>query len=259
MAFTTAKFRVDPLLIKVLSETYRSTEKALKELVDNAWDADAGTVRISLPAPMSGDSIVIADDGSGMTATEVEGEYLIVADDRRSRRGDRTPNRKRQVKGRKGIGKFAGLMAADTMSMETVARGQRTHLRIRKEALKPREGDLEAVSLPKEVSACPPDEHGTTITLSDLNQAFDYPDAANCAASSFLNMAAARTSPSSSMAVVWTWATFQARRSSIARRCPKSERWNYATQLATANRGLRVAVSLFGFRARSSVNQRFLA
>lgn len=177
MAVTTAKFRVDPLLIKVLSETYRSTEKALKELVDNAWDADAGTVRISLPAPMSGDSIVVADDGSGMTTTEVEGEYLIVADDRRSRRGERTPNRKRQVKGRKGIGKFAGLMAADTMSMETMARGQRTRLRIRKEALKPREGDLEAVSLPKEVSACPMDTHGTTITLSDLNQAFDYPDA----------------------------------------------------------------------------------
>lgn len=177
MAGKTTRFRVDPLLIKILSDSYRSTEKALKELVDNAWDADARTVRISLPAPMTRDPIVIADDGSGMTPAEVDGEYLIVADDRRSRRGEQTAGLKRQVKGRKGIGKFAGLMAADTMAMATKARGQRTEVQIRKEALKPREDDLEAVSLPTEVSECPPEERGTTITLSDLNQAFEYPDA----------------------------------------------------------------------------------
>lgn len=173
----TTRFRVDPLLIKVLSETYRSTEKALKELVDNAWDADATAVRIKLPEPLSGEPIVISDDGSGMTLMEVEGEYLSVADDRRSRRGERTPKFKRLVKGRKGIGKFAGLMAADTMEMETRVRGQRTCVQIPKDALKPREGDLEAVSLPIESAACPPEEHGTTITLRNLNQAFEYPDA----------------------------------------------------------------------------------
>jgi hypothetical protein len=36
-----ANFRVDPRLTSLLGESYRSTEQALRELVDNAWDADA--------------------------------------------------------------------------------------------------------------------------------------------------------------------------------------------------------------------------
>lgn len=172
------RFRVDPLLIKVLSETYRSTEKALKELVDNAWDADATTVHVTLPAPMTRNPIVITDDGSGMVPSEVEQTYMVVADDRRSRSGDLTRTYRRQVKGRKGIGKFAGLMAANTMEMETKSRGQRTYVKIPMSALKPREADLETVHVPIHVSNdCDPDDHGTTITLSDLIQSLEYPDA----------------------------------------------------------------------------------
>ena len=37
-----AHFRVDPRLASLLGESYRSTEQAIKELIDNAWDADAG-------------------------------------------------------------------------------------------------------------------------------------------------------------------------------------------------------------------------
>ena len=168
------RFRVDPLLIKVLSETYRSTEKALKELVDNAWDADATTVHVTLPAPMTRNPIVITDDGSGMVPSEVEQTYMVVADDRRSRSGDLTRTYRRQVKGRKGIGKFAGLMAANTMEMETKSRGQRTYVKIPMSALKPREADLETVHVPIHVSNdCDPDDHGTTITLSDLIQSLE--------------------------------------------------------------------------------------
>jgi HSP90 family molecular chaperone len=64
------RFQVDSRLASLLSQEYSSTEKALKELMDNAWDADAGRIFISLPAPMSSESIVISDDGSGMTAEE---------------------------------------------------------------------------------------------------------------------------------------------------------------------------------------------
>jgi hypothetical protein len=44
-----ANFEVDPRLATLLSETYRSTEQAIKELIDNAWDADAENVRVQLP------------------------------------------------------------------------------------------------------------------------------------------------------------------------------------------------------------------
>lgn len=65
------RFQVDSRLATLLSQEYPSSERALKELVDNAWDADAEHVSVNLPKPMSGGSIVIADDGSGMTEEEL--------------------------------------------------------------------------------------------------------------------------------------------------------------------------------------------
>lgn len=176
-AQTTARFRVDPQLATLLGEGYRSSEFALKELVDNAWDADSSEVRITLPAALSGEPIIIADDGTGMTPTEVVEDYLRIARSRRSRKGERTPQRNRAVKGRKGIGKFAGLMAADTMILETRCRGMLTRLQIRKEDLRPGADDLEAIDLPIETAPCDPAEHGTTITLTGLHQGFDVPTA----------------------------------------------------------------------------------
>src|SRR6266536_527448 len=46
----TAYFQVAPRLAILLGETYRSSEQAVKELVDNAWDADAEEVWIELPS-----------------------------------------------------------------------------------------------------------------------------------------------------------------------------------------------------------------
>lgn len=173
----TARFRVDPKLAALLGEGYRSSEYALKELIDNAWDADATLVRVTLPEPFSADPIVIEDNGTGMTEQEVRRDYLAVASDRSTRKGDRTVELNRPVKGRKGIGKFAGLMAADTMALETRCRGVATRLVIRKEDLHPGVGDLEAIDLPVETTLCAPEDRGTIITLSGLSQAFDPPSA----------------------------------------------------------------------------------
>ena len=63
-----AHFAVDTRLTRILGETYRSSEAALKELVDNAWDADGTNVWITLPEPLTNDAIIIRDDGAGMTA-----------------------------------------------------------------------------------------------------------------------------------------------------------------------------------------------
>ena len=63
-----ARFQVDPRLATLLGQGYRSSERALKELVDNAWDADASSVEIVLPSPMTSDVIKVSDNGSGMTA-----------------------------------------------------------------------------------------------------------------------------------------------------------------------------------------------
>lgn len=84
------RFQVDSRLATLLSQEYSSSERALKELVDNAWDADAEQITILLPKPLSGDPLVIQDDGTGMTEEELRRHYLSIASDRRSRRGERT-------------------------------------------------------------------------------------------------------------------------------------------------------------------------
>lgn len=170
-----AHFKVDPRLATLLGETYRSTELALKELVDNAWDADAEVVWITLPDPVTIDPIVIKDNGSGMTESEVRNEYLAVASDRRSRKGDRSVTKKRLVKGRKGIGKFSGLMAADVMHLETKTRGRATSITISKQDILTTKKDLEKIILPVESISCRPSEHGTVIRLSNLNQSLSFP------------------------------------------------------------------------------------
>lgn len=72
-------FRVDPKLAHVLGENYASSEKALKELIDNAWDAEATEVHVSVPNILTDSPIIVRDNGSGMKTAEVEAEYLNIA------------------------------------------------------------------------------------------------------------------------------------------------------------------------------------
>ncbi len=169
-----ARFHVDPRLAALLGAAYRSSEQAIQELVDNSWDADADNIWITLPEVITGDEVLVEDDGSGMTEQEVRSEYLKIARDRRQTKGDRTPRKNRPVKGRKGVGKFAGLMMASVMRLYTRARGNATTLTIRKEDL--RSGaELEALSLPIDVEKCDPAAHGTAIQLSKLEQHWNHP------------------------------------------------------------------------------------
>ena len=171
-----AHFKVDTKLAALLGENYRSTEFALKELVDNAWDADAQNVWIYLPAPLTNDPILIIDDGLGMSGKEITEGYLKIASDRRTRKGDRTLKFQRRVKGRKGIGKFAGLVSANVMEISTRAAGIKTKLSIFKDQLLGSAQDLEKIDLPMSVESCEADQHGTAIKLTSLNQNLSFPD-----------------------------------------------------------------------------------
>lgn len=176
MTRSSLRFQVDSRLATLLSQEYASSEKALKELVGNAWDADAEQVSVSLPQPMNDAPIVIADDGCGMTEEELRRHYLFIATDRRSRRGDRTAGKNRLIKGRKGIGKFAGLMAASVMALETRARGRLCGFTLRLEDLA-RVEDIEQLDIAFRSETCDAELHGTTITLIGLHQGLAYPDA----------------------------------------------------------------------------------
>jgi len=170
-----AHFSVDPRVATILGENYTSSERALRELIDNAWDAEARTVRITLPAPMTTDPIIVQDDGNGMKEQELRQEYLNIASPRSSRKGDRTPNLNRIVKGRRGVGKFSGLILADEMEVITRAHGTQTRITISKSALMAAGKDIEHVPLPVEVDPCEQEAHGTTVILKHLNPKLNFP------------------------------------------------------------------------------------
>ena len=169
-------FKVHPKLAALLGENYRSSEFALRELVDNAWDAEAQNVWITLPSILTEDAIIeFRDDGTGMTPEEIRSEYLIIANNRRDRKGDTTQNG-RLVKGRKGIGKFAGLFVGSVMQVETRARGKRTTVHIEKKALAAAKYDIEDIDLPVTEDECQATDHGTTIRIRDINQNLVFPN-----------------------------------------------------------------------------------
>lgn len=171
---TKVTFNVDTRLAKLLSQNYRSSERAIKELVDNAWDADSEDVMITLPQAMTDELIVVEDNGSGMTEEEIHREYLHIASDRRERRGTLTPSKKRKVKGKKGIGKFAGLMAANHMMVETWARGKKCQFAICTSALESIDS-IDLLPIEMAVTACSIEKHGTRISLSSLHQNMAFP------------------------------------------------------------------------------------
>ncbi len=172
-----AHFKVDPKLAQLLGETYRSVEEATKELIDNSYDADAENLTIILPDELTPEpKIIISDDGAGMKEKEVRNEYLNIANSRTSRKGGISYFKKRKVKGRKGIGKFAGLMVALQMKVETFAAGKKTTIIINKDELAKAGYDLEKVPLPIYVEDCEQERHGTIITLEGINQNFNFPN-----------------------------------------------------------------------------------
>lgn len=100
---------------------YSNNPAVLAEAVANAWDADAERVTVEIDS--GGGTIVIADDGHGMTAEDINKKFLRVG---RRRRDDepRTPKFGRPVMGRKGIGKLSLFSIADTIEVQSAKDGE---------------------------------------------------------------------------------------------------------------------------------------
>ena len=114
---TISRLTIDKLGVKL----YDRASAVIAELVANAYDADAEVV--SIEAPMgaylatvsqgrlndAGYSIVVRDNGCGMSPDVINPFYLKVGGERRAdpQRGNRSDKYGRLVMGRKGVGKLA--------------------------------------------------------------------------------------------------------------------------------------------------------
>lgn len=123
----------DPATVKHLGlQMYSTLPPVIGELISNAWDADATLVTVSIPDVIFDEetTIVVEDNGTGMSDAEVQDLYLIVGRDRRRDHGQLTPIRNRRVMGRKGIGKFSAFGVAKVIEVETVKDGEATRFEL---------------------------------------------------------------------------------------------------------------------------------
>lgn len=119
------KMRIDPKILRLLGPSlYTNIYYVLAELIANAYDADAENVYIISDA----DSIIVEDDGSGMSYTEGDvDKYLNVAEETRTTSEDSlTPKWHRRKIGRKGIGKLSALSVSEKILVKTVKNSEKS-------------------------------------------------------------------------------------------------------------------------------------
>lgn len=187
---------------------YSTIGKCLVEFVANAYDSEAKTVTITIPfetiqiarekvkaeakaevklkkrdpftallTPLPDDvAIVIEDDGHGMSPHDVEKKFLPI---NRKRRLDEASGQetnlmsetgKRNVMGRKGLGKLAGFGAATKVVIRTKRKGETfaTTFTLDDSSIRHAE-NLGEVEIPASYEdGVDVDDHGTRITLTGL-------------------------------------------------------------------------------------------
>lgn len=108
---------------------YSEVHSAISELLANAYDAEATSVKIQIPLGvslgLSGQKIIIEDDGHGMTYEECRDKFLKIGRNRRAE-SKRSKSGIRTVIGKKGIGKLAGFGIANQVRVSTVANYKKT-------------------------------------------------------------------------------------------------------------------------------------
>ena len=95
---------VDPGIIRELSGIYKPFVKAYKELISNAYDADASNIDVTLSEDFS--TIAVRDDGVGMTPFDFHRSFARIGGSSAWQRGGKSPKVRPRI-GYKGIGFLA--------------------------------------------------------------------------------------------------------------------------------------------------------
>jgi uncharacterized protein (TIGR02391 family) len=113
--------KFDPLLIDDLgAKLYSTLPPIISELIANGYDACANKVEIELLGTGENKSVIISDDGGGMSFNEINEKYLIVGRKRREQKEENEKKCSRLPIGKKGLGKLAFFGIAKKATIETV-------------------------------------------------------------------------------------------------------------------------------------------
>lgn len=122
----TVPFRVQSHVLRLLGDELIGHDRlAVFELVKNSYDADATVVDVTLNLDPSSASIVVSDNGSGMSAETIENAWLEIGTDSKRRK----TARKRSPMGRlplgeKGVGRLAVQKLGESLRLITRQAGQ---------------------------------------------------------------------------------------------------------------------------------------
>ncbi len=129
------KMSFEPMTIEHLGlRLYSTLPPVITELVTNAHDAESVKVEVVVPTesitPQS--EVIVRDFGHGMSAEELQTEYLPIGRNRRGEKSDGvlSKNGKVRVTGRKGLGKLSAFGVADIVEIRSVKSGQAVTLRL---------------------------------------------------------------------------------------------------------------------------------
>jgi signal transduction histidine kinase len=165
-----AKMRPRARIISLIGDELISDESvAVVELVKNAYDADATRVEVRFegPNPLRPDSLVIADNGVGMTLkTVLEGWFEPGTVEKKNAK--RSPAG-RLYQGAKGVGRFAAARLARSLYMETRAEGEPEGVTVRLDWGRFDDNSyLDEVEIDFEARSLPQLPHGTSLSLMGL-------------------------------------------------------------------------------------------
>jgi signal transduction histidine kinase len=100
------KFKIDARLILQLGrDSIKDHSTALVELVKNSFDADASKVEIEIQSKGEEKKIRVADNGFGMTGSEIQDNWLRIGFS--EKKESKTSKKGRRKTGEKGIGRIA--------------------------------------------------------------------------------------------------------------------------------------------------------
>ena len=151
-------------IVSIGERLYAESVDLLRELVNNAFDADATEVRVEV----SPTEIRVSDNGTGMDFAGLE-QYFIIGSDEKVVHS-RSPRFGRVRIGQFGIGKFASLSAASRFELVTRHKEFAARVIFDKKAWEEAKDEWH---LPCEILT--PDSRicdGTTVILSELSKSF---------------------------------------------------------------------------------------
>lgn len=155
-------------LITIGERLYVESLDLIRELVNNAYDADATVVEVTVKP----DEIIVKDDGTGMDFFGLQQYFTIGSQEKIQCQKSKIYNRD-QI-GQFGIGKFASLSACETFIVNTQKEDFAAEVIFDKKEWKK---SRETWELPLTIKAPDPKRgNGTTVILKNLRKQFDLKD-----------------------------------------------------------------------------------